>query len=159
MHSQPVHKNLSQKRLSELRTSGVSSAPLHSQRTQNERADQPDRGAVTAEFAVVLPAVVFVLAIFLGAVATGIVQLNLEEASRVGARAAARGDTAQNVQQLAHEIDEDIAISIEANSQTVVVRTSKQAPGIIGSFTGWTLHAESVIPAEVAGKQDVQGAN
>ncbi len=48
-------------------------------------------GAVTAEFAVALPAVVLLLAFLLAGGAAGITQLRLEEAVRAGARASARG--------------------------------------------------------------------
>lgn len=50
-----------------------------------------ERGSSTAEFAVILPALVFVLGLVLGAAAVGMVQLRLEESARLGARAAARG--------------------------------------------------------------------
>jgi len=49
-----------------------------------------ERGAVTAEFAVALPAVVLLLAFLLAGGAAGLTQLRLEEAVRAGARAAIR---------------------------------------------------------------------
>jgi hypothetical protein len=54
-------------------------------------ADQ--RGMVTAEFAVVLPAVVLVLALSLGALGLALDQIRCVDAARAGARAAARGDS------------------------------------------------------------------
>lgn len=56
------------------------------------RGGETERGgAVTAEFAVALPAVVLLLAFLLAGGAAGITQLRLEEAVRAGARASARG--------------------------------------------------------------------
>lgn len=55
---------------------------------------------VTAEFAVALPAVIIVLALALGALAAATDQLRCVDAARVGARAAARGDTQVSIQQV-----------------------------------------------------------
>ncbi|GII53696.1 hypothetical protein Pth03_20850 [Planotetraspora thailandica] len=51
-----------------------------------------DRGSVTAEAAVVLPALVLVLAASLWAVAIAGIHLQCVDAARAGARAAARGE-------------------------------------------------------------------
>ena len=60
-------------------------------RRHNPRPEE--LGAVTAEFAVALPAVTAVLALCLGAASTGVAQVKLEESARAAARAAARGDS------------------------------------------------------------------
>jgi hypothetical protein len=52
-----------------------------------------ERGMVTAEFAVVLPAVVIVLALSLGAMGLALDQIRCVDAARAGARAASRGDS------------------------------------------------------------------
>jgi hypothetical protein len=51
-----------------------------------------DAGAVTAEFAVVLPAIVLVLAACVGGIRLAGEQVRLQDASATGARALARGD-------------------------------------------------------------------
>ncbi|MCC9144718.1 MULTISPECIES: TadE family type IV pilus minor pilin [unclassified Arthrobacter] len=51
-----------------------------------------DRGAVTAEFAVALPAIVLVLVGGLTGIAAGVTQLRLEEAARAAAREIMRAD-------------------------------------------------------------------
>ncbi len=51
-----------------------------------------DAGAVTAEFAVVLPAIVLVLAACVGGIRLAGEQVRLQDASAIGARALARGD-------------------------------------------------------------------
>lgn len=112
--------------------------------------DSSEAGAVTAEFAVALPAVIFLLALLMGSIATGVVQLQLEESARVGARAAARGEAMEDVRRVAQDVGTDISVVVTDYSETVTVQTSRQAPGLIGEITGWTLYADSTIPAEPA---------
>lgn len=52
---------------------------------------------VTAEFAVVMLAFVLVLAMALGAAAVAVSHVQTQEAARLGARAAARGDSDQSI--------------------------------------------------------------
>ena len=62
------------------------------------RPARPDeRGMATAEFAVVLPAVVLVLALSLGALGLAWDQIRCVDAARAAARAASRGDSARAV--------------------------------------------------------------
>lgn len=106
-------------------------------------------GAVTAEFAVILPAVVFMLALLLGAAATGICQLQLEEAARVAARAAARGEAQATIRGLTGQIDPDIRVSVlEQSGCCLQIQTQRQAPGLIGAMTGWQLSAQASVPLE-----------
>ncbi|MCB1254128.1 MAG: pilus assembly protein [Austwickia sp.] len=56
---------------------------------------------VTAETALVIPLVVVLLAVCLGAMRWGIDQVRCVDAARAGARAAARGDTPAAVHELA----------------------------------------------------------
>ncbi|SIS11444.1 TadE family type IV pilus minor pilin [Microbacterium sp. RURRCA19A] len=58
------------------------------------RTGLDDRGAVTAEFAVVLPAVVLVLALGLGALSAGAAGVRLQHAAAESARLFGRGDDA-----------------------------------------------------------------
>lgn len=51
-----------------------------------------DRGSVTAEFAVVLPAIVLVVSLGVGALAAGARQVRLQDAAADAARLVARGD-------------------------------------------------------------------
>jgi hypothetical protein len=54
--------------------------------------EAPDAGTVTAEFAVVLPAVLLVLAACVGALRVGVGQARVDAAAAVAGRSAARGD-------------------------------------------------------------------
>ena len=60
-----------------------------------------DRGSITAEFAIALPAVIAVLALCLSGVQVAGQQLRLQDAAAAAARAAARGDGTGVVQRLA----------------------------------------------------------
>ena len=103
-----------------------------------------EHGAVTAEFAVVLPGVTLVLALCLGAVATGAAQVRLEDAARVAARAAARGDAEASIHTAVSQTDRDAAVS----------SAERKAPGVIGATTGWTLRAQAT--ASVEGTEGLQ---
>ncbi|WP_326502798.1 TadE family type IV pilus minor pilin [Rothia nasimurium] len=110
---------------------------------QTLAATEDERGSSTAEFAVILPALVFVLALVLGAAATGIVQLKLEEGARLGARAAARGETAETVTRIVQEIDPAAIVTLAQDDDMTVVTVSRQAPGVVGKVSGWTLTADA----------------
>ena len=110
---------------------------------QTLAATEDERGSSTAEFAVMLPALVFVLALVLGAAATGIVQLKLEEGARLGARAAARGETAETVTRIVQEIDPAATVTLSQDDDMTVVTVSRQAPGVVGKVSGWTLTADA----------------
>lgn len=110
---------------------------------QTLAATENERGSSTAEFAVILPALVFVLALVLGAAATGIVQLKLEEGARLGARAAARGETAETVTRIVQEIDPAATVTLAQDDDMTVVTVSRQAPGVLGKVSGWTLTADA----------------
>jgi Flp pilus assembly protein TadG len=66
---------------------------LASRRHRREQPSTRDEGFATAEAAVVLPALVLVLVLAIGVVVSVGAQLRCVDAARVGARAAARGDS------------------------------------------------------------------
>ena len=113
--------------------------------------DPRERGTTTAEFALMLPAVVFILALVLGACAVGATQIKLEESARLGARAAARGETPETVSRIAGEIDSDFVVQVmdEGTMMTVIART--QAPGVIGALGSVEQQARASVPKEQVG--------
>lgn len=111
-------------------------------RLSGARSGRCQRGSATAEFAITLPAVVFVLGLVLGAAALGIVQLRLEEGARLGARAAARGESAETVTRIVQEIEPDAAVTVSAAGEFTRVEVSRRAPGALGHLTGWQLVAD-----------------
>ncbi|MGW8438907.1 TadE family type IV pilus minor pilin [Nocardiopsis sp. NPDC055879] len=66
-------------------------------------APTADRGSTTMETAMVLPALLLVLGIALGAVAAAAAQLSCADAARIGARALARGESPERARALAME--------------------------------------------------------
>lgn len=115
------------------------------------RSHCKDRGSATAEFAVTLPGVVFILALVLGAAATGMVQLRLEEGARLGARAAARGEDPATVTRIVLDIEPQAAVHIHEDGPYTKVAVSRVAPGLIGDISGWTLTADAQALTEHGG--------
>ncbi len=109
------------------------------------------RGAVTAEFAVALPAVLLLLALLLAGSAAGVTQLRLEEAARAGARALARGEDAAAVGAIVRRLAGDSAASAVAfDGDWLSVTVSGRVPGTVGSLLPWTLSARAWARGEAA---------
>jgi hypothetical protein len=107
-------------------------------------ADRSCRGAVTAEFAVALPAVVLLLALLLAGAGAGVTQLRLEEAARAGARALARGDSAAGVEAIVRRLAGQTAGSaVTSDGEWIGVTVSGRAPGALGSLLPWTFSARA----------------
>ena len=94
-----------------------------------------ERGSVTAEFAVALPAVVLVLVAVLLVAMAGTAQLQTTDAARAGARAAAAGETDEQVAEIARHVGgADLAVTILRAEPWVTVRVQRPVSG--GWFTG-----------------------
>ncbi|TJY69854.1 hypothetical protein E4J89_09145 [Arthrobacter sp. CAU 1506] len=110
-----------------------------------------ERGSVTAEFAVALPAVVVVLAFLLAGAAAGAAQLNLEKAAQAAVRQLGRGETkaaaAHTVRSIAG--DEAVLVADSGSGGWVAVRVTASVPGPWPEFGGWTLAAEATGPVEL----------
>ena len=112
-----------------------------------------DLGAVTAEVAVVLPALVVLLAILLGVAHIGAQQLQLEEAARAGAREVMRGESEDSVQRTTQRLAGPDAVTTVTHHDgwsTVEVRTTAGGPVI--EFLGVALAASAT------GKSERHGA-
>ncbi len=109
------------------------------------------RGAVTAEFAVALPAVLLLLAMLLAGVAAGITQLRLEEAARAGARALARGENAAAVEGIVRTLaGASATTAVAADGEWLIVTVADKAGGPLGSTVPWTLSARASTRSETA---------
>ena len=111
---------------------GSGSPPRSTQRPRHGRARAADtcRGAVTAEFAVALPAVLLLLALLLAGSAAGVTQLRLEEAARAGARALARGEDAAAVDVIVRRLaGASAASAVASDGEWVSVTVSGQGSG------------------------------
>lgn len=97
-----------------------------------------DRGAVTAELAVALPAVVLVLVALLVVVVAGVSQIRVVDAARSGARAASAGESPGRVQEVVSQAaggSASATVSGDDTWVTVTVRTSVTGGWFSGPFT------------------------
>ena len=109
----------------------------------------PDRGAVTVETAVIMPALVLLLAVLLAAAAAGMTTVRYEEAARASARAAARGENTAVVERTAREIaGESANVVVGGAAGRVTVAVSGPAPGILGQWSNWRLDANASAAVE-----------
>lgn len=102
------------------------------------------RGSVTAELAVVLPAVTVLLAMLLLSVAAGMLQLRLEEGARAGARALARGDSSAQVLELVMGVAGDSAIvSLGSSGGYATVTVQGKVGGVLSGLVPWVQSAHA----------------
>jgi hypothetical protein len=109
------------------------------------RSQHHDTGMVTAELAVALPAIVLALLFGLAAVSAMTMRMRCADAAAVGARLAARGESAAAVATAARRAaPAGAVVRLETTSGTVTVVVSARAP---------LLPAASWLPAvEVSGR-------
>ncbi|MCU1565377.1 MAG: TadE family protein [Pseudarthrobacter sp.] len=110
-----------------------------------------ERGAVTAEFAVTLPAVLLLLAMLLSGAAAGVTQLRLEEGARAGARALARGDDSAAVERIVRTLSGTSAsAAVAADGEWLSITVTDRVGGPLGSSIPWTLTARASTRSETA---------
>jgi hypothetical protein len=100
-----------------------------------------ERGSVTAELAMALPAVALVIGITLGAFALQIERMKLVEVSATAARAIARGESEENARALVTELlfplpPESLFLEYEHRENVVCAKLSRQfaLPGLGASL-------------------------
>jgi hypothetical protein len=104
-----------------------------------------ERGSVTAEFAVALPAVVLVLGLALGALAVGSQSVRLQDAAGLAARALARGEPPGEVAGIAGALVPGVGLARSDRSGLVCAVLAVRAAGVL---SGIELRAESCALAE-----------
>jgi Flp pilus assembly protein TadG len=135
--------------LLQTRSSGAIKSPADRSRSTGSR------GAVTAEFAVALPAVLMLLAMLLAGSAAGVTQLRLEEAARAGARALARGEDPAVVDGIVRKLAGASASSfVAADGEWQRVTVSDRMAGFLGNVVPWTLTAQAEARTETAESAD-----
>ena len=122
-------------------------------RTAADAASQSDDGLVTAELAVVLPALVLVTVLAVWAVGVASLQLRCIDATRTAARALARGEEEAAVRRLALEsAPAGALVRLRADGAGLVVvevRARAHLPGPwSGSGPGIELASRAVAPVE-----------
>lgn len=109
------------------------------------------RGSVTAEFAVVLPALTALLAVLLLAVAAGMLQVRLEEGAQAGARALARGEShAQVVATVTRLAGPETAVALADSGDFVTVSVNGRVKGVLAYLVPWTQTARATARREAA---------
>lgn len=98
-------------------------------------------GAVTAELATALPAVVLLLGLCLGAVQVVGQQVRLIDAAADSARALARGETHDRAAQIARHLVATATLGTEADGQFICARLS--APSSFAPFAAFGLSLEA----------------
>jgi len=96
------------------------------------------RGSVTAEFAVVLPAVTALLALLLLGAGAGILQLRLEEGARAGARSLARGESAAQAQDIARRVTGGVGtVTVDLDGGYATVTFTGRMSGPLAAMMPW----------------------
>lgn len=88
-----------------------------------------DRGSVTAEFAVVVPAVVLIVALTAGTLSASGRQVRLEQAAAQAARLVARGEEAERASAVVAAIAGTAATRVRADGDLVCVDVTAAAAG------------------------------
>lgn len=116
------------------------------------RSGAVECGAVTAETAVALPSLVFVLAIGLWAVTASGAQVACVDAARLGARSAARGDPPARVRSVAARAAPARArVTVDRDATTSSVRVMAEVPPpLTGDLPGLTVSARATAATEPA---------
>ena len=112
------------------------------------RGHDSEGGYVTAETAVVVPALVLLLGMLLWGVTAAVAHLQCVDGARTGARAAARGEKAADVRTAVRAVapkGATVATRREGRLVRVHVRARTAGPGLLAA----ELHAEAVAFAEV----------
>lgn len=121
-------------------------------------APEPARGAVTAEFAVALPAVMALLALLLAGAAAGVTQLRIEEGARAGARALARGEDPAAVERTVRTLAGGTAsASVAADGEWFSVTVTDHVGGPLGTSIPWILTARASTRSETAAAASAAG--
>ncbi|WP_344229677.1 TadE family protein [Citricoccus alkalitolerans] len=110
-----------------------------------------ERGSVTAEYAVMLPAAALVLVGALLAGAATLQQVRLEEAAAASVRELARGENEADVRSTARRMaGEATELSSDRSLGWVAVTVAHAPPGPLAWWDGWELEATAHAPDQWA---------
>lgn len=120
-----------------------------------------ERGSVTAETAIVLPAIVLVIAALVGVITVVTAQLRCQDAAREAARAAARAETPNVVSELARRAapaGSATTVTTAGDQITVTVRARVRILGGLLSSVTVTSHAVALAEPSVDDSGPPNGA-
>lgn len=92
------------------------------------RPPRGERGSVTAEFAVVVPAVVLVVLLVVAALSASALQVRLEHGAAQGARLAARGESGERVRTAVVAVAGSAGVTVRDEGDHVCVGATASAP-------------------------------
>ncbi len=119
---------------------------------RSERGECGERGAVTAEAALVLPLLVALTAALCWLLAVGAAQVRTVDAAREAARAVARGDDVAAAQDLARRVaPAGATVRVERVGEEVHVEVSAEVDGPVGvlaALPGARVRADAVAALE-----------
>lgn len=116
--------------------------------TETGHCRQRERGAVTAEMAVGLPALTLLLAALLTGAAAGVTQLRVQEAARTAAREVLRGQDEQAVGAARRVAGDGAAVEMQEAGGWVQVEVSAGLDAPLLRWLPVTLRASAAAPAE-----------
>ncbi len=104
-------------------------------------------GSVTAEFAVILPVVVLVIAMLINVIAVGMHQSNMHQAAAIAARQLARGEATGTITtSVTNMTTSSTQVSTSAAGQWVSVELTSPVPGPLGLLPDLELTAQAKAP-------------
>lgn len=104
-------------------------------------------GSVTAEFAVILPAMVLVIAMLVNVIAVGIHQSRLHQAAAVAARQLARGETPGGISSAVTTMTStSTSVSTAVSDHWATVELTSPVPGPLGLIPTLELTAQAKAP-------------
>lgn len=104
-------------------------------------------GSVTAEFAVILPIAVLVIAMLSNVIVVGMHQSNLHQAASVAARQLARGEAADVINTaVADMTSATTSVTTSASAEWATVELTSPVPGPLGLIPNIELTAQAKAP-------------
>lgn len=107
----------------------------------NASPSASERGSISAEFAIVMPAVLMLLALCLGVLAAGTTRGRLWDVASQSARSFARGDPAESVSAQARTLLPGVAVSLAGQDELVCATAVIPVAGVVGRFLPLRLEA------------------
>jgi Flp pilus assembly protein TadG len=111
------------------------------------RPNKSAQGSVTAEFAVILPVVVLVIAMLVNVIIVGMHQSSLHQAASSAARQLARGESSATINTAVTTMTSShTQIASQVTDQWATVRLTSPVPGPLGLIPTIELTAEAKAP-------------
>lgn len=108
---------------------------------------KPTDGSVTAEFAVILPVVVLVIAMLVNVIVIGMHQSNLHQAAAVAARQLARGEAPGEINStVTNMTSATTSVATSSSGQWATIELTSPVPGPLGFIPSIELTAQAKAP-------------